>query len=246
MIERIQRKFSRFVRLDNSVEIQNQATLEALDGIKFLTATRGAEWVRSRSFYPGGWAADYKLLTTIYRLLNDFRPKAVLEFGMGETTKMLSAYASELEPGAVVYTVEHNPEWQAFFSNDESNLRAINVVNVEMEQKAIKGELANYYVDLLAKLPKNTRFELFIVDGPNGSPKYSRFNLCEVIQAGLLADEFVLLLDDAHRPGERDTIAQAEQIMSERAIEFKSAFIQGAQKQTYAAFTRRFGFLDSV
>lgn len=246
MIERIQRKFSRFVRLDSSVEIQKQASIEALDGIKFLTATRGAEWIRSRSFYPGGWAADYKLLTTIYRLLSDFRPKAVLEFGMGETTKMLSAYATELEPEAAVFTVEHDPEWQAFFSSDPSNLRSINVVNVEMLKKDIKGEPVNYYPDLLDKLPAERRYDLLIVDGPIGSPSYSRYNLCELIEAGVLEDEFVILLDDAHRPGERQTIGEVERILSESGRQFRSTFIQGAKKQTYAAYTQRFGFLGSV
>lgn len=59
--------------------------------------------------FPAGGAADYKLIYLLGRVLSELRPPSVLEFGAGETTKLLSTYASH--SGARAVTVEHDSSW---------------------------------------------------------------------------------------------------------------------------------------
>src|SRR5690606_34745964 len=117
-------------------------------GIIFQTATKGAEWIANTGFYPGGWAADFRLLTVLFRILNDVRPNRTLEFGMGETTRMFSAYKENLHSEAVCITVEHDPNWQEFFSRGGEHTEGIDVRRVRMEPTEILGTVASYYVDL--------------------------------------------------------------------------------------------------
>lgn len=240
------RKISRLIRLDNSVESQEIAAKESLNGILFHTAIKGADWISTTGFYPGGWAADFRLLTVLFRILNDFYPGRILEFGMGETTRMFSAYITNLRPDAVCLTVEHDQKWQEFFSRGGDHTKGVKILNVTMEPSNILGTTSNYYTDLDDKLGSEKNFDLVVIDGPIGSPRHSRHNMCDIIRDGRLADEFILLLDDAGRPGEQDTIRMAEKLFHEKGIEFESAYIQGAKKIIYAAFSTRFSFLRSI
>ena len=55
----------------------------------FSSTIADSEWLKFKSFSPGGWAADYGLLYTLYRVLNGMRPQNVLEFGLGQSSKMI-------------------------------------------------------------------------------------------------------------------------------------------------------------
>lgn len=246
MLDRFKRKFSRSIRLDAIAEEAMKASMEALDGVKFNTAIRGATWLENIGFYPGGWAADYRLLTILFRVLNDIGPTSVLEFGLGESTRMLAAYRSGKNPSAEVFTVEHNKEWQEFLIAQCPLFADINIVNTAMERKIVHGESTNFYSGLVDALPQGRKFDLLLIDGPIGTPRYSRYNMVEVVEADLLADDFILFLDDAARPGEMETIAIAEEKLRSKGIEFNSAFLKNSKKGIYTAHSKKFSFLATI
>ena len=47
-------------------------------------------------------------------------------------------------------------------------------------------------------------FQVIVVDGPFGSRRLSRNNVMDLLNDSLPLD-FVILMDDTHRPGERET-----------------------------------------
>lgn len=246
MLDRLKRKFSRSIRLDSMAEAGMNASLETLYGVKFHTAIQGAAWMDNVGFYPGGWAADYRLLTILFRVLNDIGPTSILEFGLGESTRMLAAYRSRKNSAADVFTVEHNKEWQEFLIAQNPLFAGINIVNTAMEKHVVNGETTNYYIDLLDALPQGRKFDLVLIDGPIGTPRYSRYNMVELIEADVLADDFILFLDDAERPGELETIAIAEEKFRGKGIEFNSAFIKNSKKGIYTAHSKKYSFLATI
>ena len=62
--------------------------------VLFNQVTQNSPWLNDKSFAPGRWAVDYCFLYTMYRALEVVRPKSILDIGLGQTTKMLSQYAS--------------------------------------------------------------------------------------------------------------------------------------------------------
>ena len=92
------------------IDMQN----EILKSQIFNSTIIDSEWLKYRSFSPGGWAVDYGFLYTLYRVLNDMKPKNILEFGLGQSSKMIHQYANFYQ-NANAITCEHDSEWINFF-----------------------------------------------------------------------------------------------------------------------------------
>ena len=58
----------------------------------FNSAISGSSWFKKQSLYPGRWAAGYPFLYILFRVYNDIKPKRILEFGLGETSKLSYQY----------------------------------------------------------------------------------------------------------------------------------------------------------
>jgi hypothetical protein len=65
-------------------------------------------WLRVE-LYPSGGSADYLLLYILSRALVEFRFSRCLEFGSGQTTRLLAQYGQET--GASTVTIEHDEFW---------------------------------------------------------------------------------------------------------------------------------------
>jgi hypothetical protein len=60
--------------------------IQTLVNAQFFRGTiEDCEWLKYRSFSPGGWAMDNAALYTLFRILNDVKPKNILEFGLGQS-----------------------------------------------------------------------------------------------------------------------------------------------------------------
>ena len=74
-------------------------------------------WLKDKTFSPGRWAVGYPYLYVMYRVLNETRPKRILELGLGQSTRMIAQYAAAFQDVEHI-VVEHDPEWVEFFCND--------------------------------------------------------------------------------------------------------------------------------
>jgi len=153
------------VNLDNDLQIINQYLSNEIILINnelnllkkafvFNNSINDCEWLKYKSFSPGGWACDYSCLYTLFRVLNDMRPKFILEFGLGQSSKLIHQYANYFDDVTAI-TCEHNLEWINFFKKHQSENYNINLLHLELEEVIYKNKPTLTYKDYLNKLNNN-------------------------------------------------------------------------------------------
>ncbi len=194
----------------------NKIQSEILMAQKFNNTIVDSKWLQYKSFSPGGWAVDYSFLYTLYRVLNDKKYLQILEFGLGQSSKMIHQYADFFK-GVNALTVEHDENWVNFFlaSIEGQYEMKIKICNIEkviykncetLSYKNIQQEITNKY-------------NLIIVDAPFGSYNYSRSQIIELIPK-VLCDDFTIIIDDYDRNGEKETVQEIISKLNDNKIEF--------------------------
>lgn len=141
-------------------------------------------------FFPIGGAANYSLLYLIGRICLELPVRNVLELGVGQSTILLDVI------GMAGQSVEHDAGWAETIRRKAPNREVLTTELVTREIKGCPAQIYNFDVRTA---------ELVIVDGPQGSPRYSRLGALDILD-DCLADEYMVIFDDAERKGEQDTI----------------------------------------
>ena len=169
----------------------------------FNTAIAGDSLLKDQSFYVGRWAAGYNCLYVIYRIMREKQPKNILEFGLGQSTKLISLYAREYNFSHTV--IENNKEWVDFYSlrNHLSKMTNIHISTT----KIVEYEKA--LVRVYDKLPEDLskiKYDFIFIDAPFGGDmvKYSRVDIIKYLP-NILGDDFVIVFDDTNRIPEKNT-----------------------------------------
>lgn len=127
----------------------------------------------------------------------------VLECGSGVSTVVLGFYAGRR--GFEVFSLEHSAEWA------ENTTRALSRSRVKARVELVPirdyGPFEWYDIEA-ARLPNP--ISLVICDGPPGDTKGGRYGLLPLV-GDYLAEDVVILLDDASRPGEMDVLRKWDQ-----------------------------------
>ena len=84
------------------------------DAQLFRGIIEDCQWLAYKSFAPGGWAMDNAALYTLFRILNEVKPVRILEFGLGQSSKLVHQYA-HFSVGVSALTIEHDCNWIDFF-----------------------------------------------------------------------------------------------------------------------------------
>ncbi len=173
---------------------------------------RGSKWLSpDLPFSPGRGAIGYQLMYVLYRVLNEVNPRSILEMGMGQSTKMIGSYVASAKGECRHYVVEHDDSWIEFFQNHFQLPDSTEVVKCGIEDASIELEDENRstnvtrYVDFREKLD-GKKFDLIMIDGPYGyrSPDFSRVDILSILP-DCLNEQFIILMDDCDRKGERRT-----------------------------------------
>ena len=190
---------------------------EILKAQKFNSTIIDSEWFKYKSLSPGGSAVDYAFFYTLYKVLTAIKPKNILEFGLGQSSKMVHQYADYYHANAV--TVEHDAEWVSFFNQEKAGDYDINVKLLELEEIQYGGGKSLTYKDCL-KTFKDQKFDLILVDGPFGmNMKYSRTQIIDLAKH-CLTDDFVIIIDDYQRKGEKNTAKEIFSYFDKAGIEY--------------------------
>ncbi len=165
--------------------------------------------------FPFGGAANYSLLYTIFRCVTELNVQNVLELGVGQSSLLLHAVSQKLSNLSVT-SLEHDASWADLIRQRVSH----EVQHAPLVSSEVHRVSTQVYDHKLA-----TRFDMVVVDGPVGTKRNSRWGALEILDSHL-NDEFVVIFDDASRPGEIDTIKE----FTARS-DVKVAFIHSAKSQ---------------
>lgn len=217
----------RTTQIRTTIDSANRSISEAVWAQIFNNTITDSTWLNNKSFSPGRWAMGYPELYVIYRILNEARPKRILELGLGQSTRLIGQYALEFED--VEHTiVEHDQEWIAFFQNSFQLSSRSKFLQLDLEMKPYKDVAAVRVFKEFKEALKGQRFDFICIDAPLGSDmnQYSRIDVLEILP-DCLADSFIIVLDDYERSGETHTMHEIEEKLSAIKIPYAKGRYNG-------------------
>lgn len=205
---------------------ENNRILHELNWAQIFNNTiAGSDWLLDQSFSPGRYAVGYPFLYVLYRILDEIKPKNILEFGLGQSSKMLYQYAKSNDLVGVT-TIENDNSWVQFYER-KNKIPA----NVKLEIAEIDYVYYNNHKTLsikdVKKITNDNLYDFILVDGPFGSERYSRSQIIELLPENLEKKGFCIIIDDYNRPGEKDTCFEIEKKFKANNIAYCSAEYSG-------------------
>ncbi len=195
----------------------------------FHDSIRGNESLINLPLNIGRWAGNYSFFYILNRILKDYKPNSILELGLGESTKFISTYISNYLVNTKHVVVEHDEVWIKIFEENFKLSKNSEIVKCNLEEIQIKGFKSLAYAQLEIKIEQN--FDLYIIDGPFGSDRFSRYNIVKLIENFDKNSEFIILLDDFERKGEKDTAKEIIEKLKSKNIAFHKAEYSGIKSQ---------------
>lgn len=188
----------------------------------------GVSWLKDAdiSLSPGRWAVGYNYLYVMTRILNELNPTSILEFGLGISTTLISQYFLEMGKEEDCHIViEHDNEWIGFYTKTHGLSK---ITRIE-QQELIEDNTANgthfHYKDI-SKIVSKHKFQVISIDAPFGGDVDSRSDILAFIPE-ILADDFVIVLDDANRIGEKTTLERMKKRLDNSNIAYSCGLYKG-------------------
>ncbi|MEX1055900.1 MAG: class I SAM-dependent methyltransferase [Rhodothermales bacterium] len=153
-----------------------------------------------------GWAATPELALTLYQLVRERRPAVVVELGSGASSVIIASALEQNGSGRLI-CIEQDA---AYADETRKALRRegiegrVEVIHAPISMSAIGGNDWRWYER--KSLPDFSAIDLLVVDGPNRElQKMARYPALPVLHE-FLAEEAVIVLDDANRKDERAVV----------------------------------------
>jgi hypothetical protein len=203
---------------------------------------RGKEHLLNLPLNIGRWAGSYSFFYILNRILNEYKPTSILELGLGESTKFIATYGKhylELKNHTVV---EHDDEWISIFQQNFQISSFTKILQFDLEEKQINNYSSTSYSGLEKEITE--KFDLYIVDGPFGSDRFSRHNIVDLAMNFNTDDEFIILMDDCDRKGEMDTVNDLIKLLNKKNIKFYTRKYIGLKGQ-FLIVTEKYKFTTS-
>lgn len=218
--DKVSKKFfliqNRLNDLNDSLVRSQRLQQELLYANKYHDTIIGYDWLQYKDLSLGGATVDYAFCYTLVRALNTMKPSSIIECGLGQSSKIIHQYADFYKKKAI--TCEHDFGWSKFFLDEIQNKYPINIEYFELENTIINGCSTLTYKDFPERI-NPLKFDFIIIDGPYGSPNYSRSQVIDIVKNNL-AGQFCIIIDDFERSGEQETWDIVKKTLQERGIEF--------------------------
>ena len=212
-------KFQLFEKVQN---LQHKAQLQYQE-LNFADllhdSTQNSPWLKDKNFALYGAAANYSFIYTLFRILDNVQPTHILEMGLGQTSMVTSQYIANNKPEADLDIIENDESWIKVYEPKLAKSQNIKLHQCDIEFFDYEGEQSRKYKEL-NKITGDKKYNLIIVDGPfGGAQKLPRSNIVELVEHNL-AQDFIIIFDDAERSGEQNTIARTKAKLTALGIEF--------------------------
>lgn len=228
ILERVEKQqVEGLLNIKKEVGVARRAAFEAVWSEIFISTINNCSWLKDRSFSPGRWAVGYPYLYVMFRILNEFKPKSILELGLGQSTKMIAQFA-EAHKEVKHYIVEQDNSWVNFFTKDFQLPDNSEIVLLDYDFISYKGtEKVRVYKNF-SSMFGNMQFDFISIDGPFGADMthYSRIDILELLP-NCLSKNFIIMLDDYNRLPEQNTGIEIDNILKKNGIAFKSGIYSG-------------------
>lgn len=195
----------------------------------FHDTIKDREWLNKLSLSPGRWAADYSLLYLMVRILSDYKPKKILELGLGQSSKLISSFLDNDLKDAEHLIVEHDENWSRVFETRFSLSKNSTILNLPLVQKTVKGNEVYSYDQIEEQI--QSAFDLYLVDGPFGSANLSRYDICKLATHLTKENEFIIIMDDYNREGEKETVSELLELLKSKEIQVYTGIYSGTKTQ---------------
>jgi hypothetical protein len=209
----------------------------------FHDSIRGKVYLENLSLNIGRWAGNYTFFYILNRVLNDYQPKNILEFGLGESTKFISTYIENELLDSTHLIIEQEYSWKEQFENRFKLSSNSKIEVCPIEKKEVHNYDVNFYKDIESKI--NEPFDLYVIDGPLGSERFSRYDVVNIIKKTFLNEDFIILIDDFNRIGEKDTVTVLKKYFFDQSIKIYSTVFSG-EKQVCVIATEKYKYLISI
>lgn len=209
----------------------------------FHDTIKDKQWLNELALSPGRWAANYSFLYILVRILSDYKPKKMIEFGLGESSKVVSAFLDHQLTSSSHLIIEQDEKWISAFNSRFTLSEKSLIMHIPLAEKNIKGFAVQSYKNIGEKVDEI--FDLYIVDGPFGSKKFSRYDICVLAEKLMPGNEFVIIIDDYNRQGENDTAVDLINIFAGKNIRISQGVYAGNKSQLVIA-TEKYRFAASM
>ncbi|WP_174293265.1 hypothetical protein [Sphingomonas bacterium] len=180
-------------------------------------------------FFPTGGAANYSLLYLILRIGVELRPASVLDIGAGQSSLLWSMLQRRQLVGDVL-TLEHDADWGARIGAQVGH----ELMVTPLRQVTIDGRMAMTYDWQAAKTGRT--FDVVVCDGPVGTARHSRRGILAMLDDP--PADFALILDDAERAGEQDTVTAVHDRLQAAGVDYRVGIVRAAKTQAVFATGR--------
>ena len=200
------------------------------------------EWIKNKEFIPTKGAATYSFLYILLLILEKIQPKNILELGLGQTTILTTQYAKYKNPDAILSVIDHDEAWINAMSEQLPTAENIKIIKRDLEQFSLNNTQNDKYYNL-QEITSDKKFDFIIIDGPYGFDRlYPRTNILDLIPNNL-AEDFVIILDDAERVGEQNTAKLIFEKLDENNIQYYK-FYQRATKSQLVITSEKYKFIS--
>lgn len=208
----------------------------------FHDSTKGKPWLQNLSLNIGRWAGSYSFFYILHRILQDYKPYSILEMGLGESSKLISNYLENYLHNSQHFIIEHDNNWAKQFNEKFILSKQSTIIHCPLHVTEVNGFKTNSYLNIESKIEQ--KHDLYIIDGPFGSDRFSRYDMYYLAKKMLPTDEFIILFDDTNRKGEEDTINAIIEHLESQNIPIYVQSYEGVKKSTIVA-TTKFKFATS-
>ena len=170
-----------------------------------------------------GWAATPEFALTLYELVRDRRPDRIVELGSGASSIVMAAALRENGNGHLI-CVDQDPDYTERTRRELARQglgAAVEVIHAPIVRTSIDGKSRLWY-DREA-IPSDGEIDLLVIDGPHRElQREARYPALPVFFARL-ADDAVIVLDDAHRRDEKASVNKWMETFSGLTVEYRDS-----------------------
>lgn len=161
------------------------------------------------------------------RILNDTEPHKIIDLGLGISSTLISQYFDYYGFKNGEHTIiENNRDWVNFYTKKRKLSSSSKITICNCVTKKHQEHDYNAY-EKLSDILIGKKYDVISIDGPRGTiGEASRRDILEYIP-DILNANFIIILDDAERLGEQNTIQEIKNILSRCKIEYCCGYYVG-------------------